>query len=114
MEISKRIQILIKRSKLSNTAFADSIGVQPSSISHILSGRNKPSVDFIQKLLSAYPDISAEWLLLGKEEEIQRKTPVVKETPEQAISPQKKERRIIQVMVLYDDNSYEMTYPTEG
>jgi transcriptional regulator with XRE-family HTH domain len=52
-------------SELSAAAFADIIGVQRSSISHILSERNKPSLDFILKILHAYPSVSSEWLLKG-------------------------------------------------
>jgi len=50
---------------LTATKFADEIGVQRSSISHILSGRNNPSFEFIQKILSRYKQINAEWLLTG-------------------------------------------------
>ncbi len=45
---------------------AEDISVQPSGISHILSGRNKPSLDFILKMLEKYPFLSTEWLLFGK------------------------------------------------
>jgi len=45
------------------SSFAENIGVQRSSISHILSGRNKPSLDFVLKVLSAYPDVELYWLL---------------------------------------------------
>jgi len=55
----------MRESELSAATFADIIGVQRSSISHILSGRNKPSLDFILKLLHAYPSVSSEWLLKG-------------------------------------------------
>ena len=48
------------------SSFAENIGVQRSSISHILSGRNKPSLDFVLKVLSAYPDVELYWLLNGK------------------------------------------------
>jgi transcriptional regulator with XRE-family HTH domain len=51
---------------LTATRFADIIGVQRSSISHILSGRNKPSFDFIQRFLRKFPEVNAEWLILGK------------------------------------------------
>ena len=51
---------------ISATHFAAEIGVQRSSISHILSGRNKPSYDFILKVLEKYPDIDPYWLLTGK------------------------------------------------
>ena len=46
--------------------FADEIGVQRSSISHIISGRNKPSYDFIVKILNRFNGINAEWLITGK------------------------------------------------
>ena len=48
---------------LSASAFAELIQVQRSSISHILSGRNKPSLDFILKLNTAFPDVNLYWLL---------------------------------------------------
>ncbi len=65
-----RISQILKTKKLSASQFAVSIGVQPSSVSHVLSGRNKPSLDFISKILSTYPDINAEWLIMGKGEVI--------------------------------------------
>lgn len=61
-----RIIQFLSENNLTSTKFADSIGVQRSSISHILSGRNKPSFDFIEKMLITYPDLNAEWLITGK------------------------------------------------
>jgi transcriptional regulator with XRE-family HTH domain len=55
---------------LSASAFAELIQVQKSSISHVLSGRNKPSLDFILKLNAAFPDLSLYWLLNGAGEMI--------------------------------------------
>lgn len=63
-----RIERLISSESLSPTKFADIIGVQRSAISHILSGRNKPSFDLIQKILSKFPRVSSEWLLMGRGE----------------------------------------------
>ena len=63
-----RIQRLIGSENLSPTKFADIIGVQRSAISHILSGRNKPSFDLMQKILSKFPRVSSEWLLMGRGE----------------------------------------------
>ena len=60
-----RIIKFLSQEGLSATKFADEIGVQRSSVSHILSGRNNPSFEFIQKLLSRYKSINAEWLILG-------------------------------------------------
>ena len=65
MGIVERIKQLMHDNELSAAAFADTIGVQRSSISHILSERNKPSLDFILKILHAYPSVSVEWLLKG-------------------------------------------------
>lgn len=46
--------------------FADRIGVQRSNISHILNGRNNPGVQFLEKLLNAFPDLNADWLITGR------------------------------------------------
>lgn len=61
-----RILKILDSEKLSATKFADIIGVQRSSISHIISGRNKPSFDFILKTVNKFPYINAEWLINGK------------------------------------------------
>lgn len=63
-----RINKLIGSENLTPTKFADIIGVQRSAISHILSGRNKPSFDLIQRILTKFPRINAEWLIVGKGE----------------------------------------------
>ena len=60
-----RIQKLIQAKKLTASKFADQIGVPRSTISHILSGRNNPSLEFLQKILDTYPDIKTEWLIRG-------------------------------------------------
>lgn len=64
--MKERIIQFLSENNLTSTRFADVIGVQRSSISHILSGRNKPSFDFIEKMLMAYPELDAQWLITGK------------------------------------------------
>ena len=64
--MKERIEIIIKNEGLSPSQFADTLGVQRSGISHILSGRNKPSLDFLNKLLDKFPHISGDWLITGK------------------------------------------------
>ena len=64
-EIVKRIEQILEEQQLSSSAFADTIGVQRSSISHVLSGRNKPSLEFILKIVRAFPAYSTDWLLFG-------------------------------------------------
>ncbi|HSV76783.1 MAG TPA: helix-turn-helix transcriptional regulator [Bacteroidales bacterium] len=61
-----RVQKVIQQKKLSASGFADLIGVPRSTISHILSGRNNPSLEFLQKVLDAFPDVQTEWLIRGK------------------------------------------------
>ncbi|HMT66875.1 MAG TPA: helix-turn-helix transcriptional regulator [Bacteroidales bacterium] len=61
-----RIQAFLQTENKSYAQFADEIGVQPSGISHILSGRNNPSLDFVIKMLHRYPSLSTEWLLFGR------------------------------------------------
>jgi len=56
----------IRAENKTSAQFAEEIGVQPSGISHILSGRNNPSLDFILKMLEKYDYLSTEWLLFGK------------------------------------------------
>jgi transcriptional regulator with XRE-family HTH domain len=61
-----RIIEFLKAENKSSAQFAAEIGVQPSGISHILSGRNNPSLDFVIKMLEKYKYLSTEWLLFGK------------------------------------------------
>ena len=63
---TKRLQKVIDYYGESASSFAEKIGVQRSSISHILSGRNKPSLDFVLKVLSSFPEVELYWLLNGK------------------------------------------------
>jgi transcriptional regulator with XRE-family HTH domain len=60
-----RIINFLNAEKLSPARFADIIGVQPANISHIISERNKPSLDFIQKMLKSFPALNVEWLITG-------------------------------------------------
>lgn len=67
-----RLQKLLTSEGLAPTKFAEVIGVQRSSISHILSGRNKPSFDVIQTILEKFPKLNPDWLLMGKGEMYRR------------------------------------------
>jgi transcriptional regulator with XRE-family HTH domain len=66
LQMKDRIILLIKAKNLTAAQFADEIGVQKSSISHIISGRNNASLDFIQKVLLRFPEVNMEWLMFGK------------------------------------------------
>ncbi len=66
--MKERLLKFINSIGLSSSRFAEEIGIQPSGVSHILSGRNNPSYDFIVKILSKFPDLNPDWLILGKGE----------------------------------------------
>ena len=60
-----RIRKFMEYKGISPSELADSIGVQRSNVTHVLKNRNKPSFQFIEKILQVYPDLNAKWLLLG-------------------------------------------------
>jgi len=62
----KRLEKILDYYSLSASTFADQIGVQRSSLSHLLSGRNKPSLDFVMKVVEVFPEVDLYWLLIGK------------------------------------------------
>jgi transcriptional regulator with XRE-family HTH domain len=62
----ERLTHILKTYQISASKLADMMGVQRSGVSHILSGRNKPSFDFLQRLLEHFPEVDANWLLTGK------------------------------------------------
>lgn len=63
-----RINLILRAKNITARQFAEEIGIQPSGMSHILSGRNNPSLEFVTKVIRRYPEIDANWLLLGKGE----------------------------------------------
>jgi len=65
-EIHERIATIISTKGMTNAEFAEAIDVQPSNISHIMSGRNKPSLDLVMKVLKRFPELRTEWLIHGK------------------------------------------------
>jgi transcriptional regulator with XRE-family HTH domain len=81
----KRLEIILDYYSLNASSFADKIGVQRSSLSHLLSGRNKPSLDFILKILDVFPDVDLYWILNGKgtfpKSELKSETIIAAPTP---------------------------------
>ena len=114
-EFINRLQNVIDYYGESASSFAETIGVQRSSISHILSGRNKPSLDFVLKVLSAYPDVNLYWLCNGtgsflSEKQVKSKseessTPIFKnEQPK--VQETKTDKAIEQIVVFYSDGTF--------
>lgn len=65
MEFSERLKIVMDYYELSPSNLADQLEVQRSSISHLLSGRNNPSLDFVMKVLNTFPEVELNWFVNG-------------------------------------------------
>ena len=124
-----RLQRIMNYYDLNASALADGLGVLRSSISHLLSERNKPSLDFILKIVDKYPEVDLYWLLYGKgsfpkEEKKPSSTPLPTEIPfpkandlENSVkdivtmpeNPIKEEKKQIKkIIFFYEDNSFEI------
>jgi plasmid maintenance system antidote protein VapI len=78
----------MKAEGLNNSKFASILGIQRSNITHIIDGRNKPSLSFIEKLITKFPRINVEWLITGNGEMYkQNKTPEQKSVQKRNDSP---------------------------
>jgi len=116
--ITERLQTIMGHYSLTSAALADSIGVPRSSISHLLSGRNKPSLDFILKLIKSYPEVNLYWLLNGKgdfpePESDENTSPLPKTTLDlkTAMETSNPNKTVTKVMLFYDDGSFEEFNP---
>ena len=105
-QITERVKKIMEDNRLSSSQMAERIGVQRSAISHILSGRNKPSLDFVLKVLDAFENVSSDWLLKGEKEPVKTggKLPEI-----QSVFPVKMDgqKTIEKVLVLYTDKTVE-------
>lgn len=104
--ITERVKKIMEDNELSSSQMADRIGVQRSAISHILSGRNKPSLDFILKVLDSFSDVSSEWLLRGEKEEVSSGQHI-QEKPTRKLTENDSLKTVEKVLVLYTDKTVE-------
>lgn len=65
-DIKDRIQKIIDSEELTSSKFAEMIGVQRATISHVLNGRNLPSLDLVRKILITFSTLNSEWLIFGR------------------------------------------------
>ena len=116
-DFAKRLEKVIDFYSETASSFAEKIGVQRSSISHILSGRNKQSLDFVLKILSVYPEVELYWILNGKGEfpsvpksEIIQPTPIsqISETvlPKEISSKKSTNKTIERIVIFYSDGTF--------
>ena len=117
--IKHLIQIM-ENHQLNAAAFAEKIGVQRSSVSHILSKRNKPSLDFILKIHDTFDEVTLDWLLLDKKEEPSSLLVKTKNNKSPMLNPdefstindnEKTNEDVIQIVQLYKDGSFRSFSP---
>jgi transcriptional regulator with XRE-family HTH domain len=120
-----KIEKILMEYGMTPSKFADEIGIQRSSISHILSGRNKPSLEVIQKILDRFRNINPEWILTGKGRMLKpdlpdftNEDPVIKFDEPKAIPEESMnnhinstllpEKTIEKIIVFYSDKTFEV------
>jgi transcriptional regulator with XRE-family HTH domain len=127
-EFTIRLNKVMEYYDLSAASFADKIDVGRSSISHLLSGRNKPSLDFVMKIINAFPEVELYWLLNGKgsfpkesspsrnrekednqqkESEVQDLFSTTAPMPEKEFTAPSLSKKIKKVVILYEDGTFD-------
>lgn len=99
-EFLKRLDILLTHYGLSAAAFSDKVGIQRSSVSHLLSGRNKPSLDLILKIIAAFPDVDLYWLLNGTGNMLRS------ESTEKNFSPGRDSGQADKIIIFHPDGTF--------
>jgi len=120
-EFSNRLRTIMDFYQLSASAFADKIQVPRSSISHLLSGRNKPSLDFVLKVVKEFEDVELYWLLNGKGSfpnslapiqtdnttaSIQENIPKAKSSVNNELKPPETAKKIERIVIFFDDGTF--------
>ena len=118
MELKDRIATIIKVNQHNNSTFSEVIGVQRSSLSHILNGRNKPSLDFIEKVLQHFPRVDAGWLIMGKQSEAPKAEKLSTPKPTEKkiakpsavpkpIIPASENKSVDRIVIFYSDGTFD-------
>jgi len=94
----ERIKIWMNKINISQTNLAENIGVNKATISHIMSGRNKPSIDFFIKLKEYYTDLDLNWIISGQKTSYSR-------------SSSKLGKSVDKIVVMYNDKSFDELQP---
>ena len=124
MDLTDKIKQILVDKNITPSLFADEIGIQRSSMSHILAGRNKPSLDMVEKIVKRFPDLGISWIL--DDEPLPVTTPVA--VPEPVLESRKKvvsapqptqpivakekpvvlpEKKIEKVLIFYSDGTFQ-------
>lgn len=109
--MNKRLLQFITAEGISQTKFAETLKVTKASISHILSGRNKPGFDFIESIALHYPEFNIDWLLTGRGKMYKNLDETQQNADFDPISAAMEtrpvQRKITKVVIFYDDNTFD-------
>lgn len=98
--MKERIEQIIRAKNLTATEFAMKLGIQPSNVSHLLAGRNNPSLEFVKKLKETFPEYNLDWIVFGKgpvtvSEPFKEQNPV-----SESVVEQKKEKTSLHLLMI--------------
>jgi transcriptional regulator with XRE-family HTH domain len=128
MLIQERLQLILKMHSITPSSFADKLGVQRSNVSHVLSGRNKPSLDFLEKIVTHFPRVNAHWLITGvmqdnaqnirKSEDdgavnSKSEKSVYKSTGELQTTADTKRKNVVRILEFHEDNTFSEYLPAK-
>ena len=104
MLIQDRVKLIIKANNETPSSFADKIGLKRSNLSHVLSGRNKPSLDFLAKVIDSYPKVNASWLITGNTREGDFKEEIVE--AKRSVQVLEEKHEVERIVFFYMDGSF--------
>ncbi len=117
----QRLQVIMEHREMTTSGLADALGVQRSSVSHILNGRNKPSLDFVMKVVNTFSEVSLDWFLKGQSDFPTSSTPSfqnpkvqTKAVPNLSLkkaSTLNESRQLVKTILFYNDGSMEVFEP---
>ena len=113
----KRIEQLIDALGITQREFAQQIGTSSAVLSHVTSGRNRPSLELIMKILSKHPNVNSDWLLFGKGSMVQQHHKDVQDSSvREVVRVEYKQelKPVDHITVFYDDNTYCTFYPKQN
>ncbi len=110
MSIPERINQILKDQGITPSVFADRIGVQRSNVSHVLSGRSKPGLDFLEKILNHFPKLDAHWLITGNEGGalVNQQIETINNEPKSLLDP----KEVTKIVEFYSDGTFQEYLPT--
>ena len=124
--MNTRLKQFLSAENITQAQFADNINVVRASVSHVLSGRNNPSYEFIRSIMVQYPNLNIEWLMFGKgrmykdnilfpefeeeqlpEQYASKESPIETEATNSETQVTVSQRKVSKVIILFDDGSYQ-------